>query len=74
MDDVDASFPERRPVPQYNPHYLTSGNELDVDVEQRSDVWVTFVAEGAGYRNSLGYYTYNTNNPPATRFTIRRRS
>jgi len=66
LDDVDASLPEEAPVPTNNPQYLTSGNELDVVVTQRSDVWVTFVAEGAGYRNSLGYYVFDTNNPPAT--------
>jgi LruC domain-containing protein len=27
-------------------------------------VWVTFVSEGAGYRNVLGFYTYKTGNPP----------
>ena len=65
LNDVDASLPEERPVPTYNPQYLTSGNELDVVITQRSDVWVTFVAEGAGYRNALGYYVFDSNNPPS---------
>lgn len=30
------------------------------------DVWVTFVTEGAGYLNVLGYYTHPTNKPPDT--------
>lgn len=29
-----------------------------------SDVYITFVKEGAGYKNTLFYYTYNVNNPP----------
>lgn len=66
LDDVDASLPEDKPVPQNNPQYLTTGNELDVIVNDTSDVWVTFVAEGAGYRNALGYYVFDTDNPPAT--------
>lgn len=66
LDDVDASLPEEAPVPTNNPQYLTSGNELDVVITQRSDVWITFVGEGAGYRNSLGYYVFDSNNPPAT--------
>ncbi|NRB59899.1 MAG: LruC domain-containing protein [Winogradskyella sp.] len=65
LDDVNASLPEGRPVPDYNPEYLTTGNELDVIIEDQSDVWVTFVTEGAGYRNALGYYVYDTDNPPA---------
>jgi LruC domain-containing protein len=37
-----------------------------LNIVQLSDVWITFVAEGAGNLNSIGYYTYPTNNPPAT--------
>jgi LruC domain-containing protein len=66
LDDVNASLPEYAPVPQNNPEYLSSSNELDVVVEQLSDVWVTFVSEGAGYRNSLGFYKFPTGNPPAS--------
>lgn len=66
LDDVDASLPEEAPVPIKNPQYLTSGNELDVVITKRSDVWITFVGEGAGYRNSLGYYVFDSNKPPAT--------
>jgi len=66
LDGVNASLPENKPVPVYNPQYLTSGNELDVVVMDQSDVWVTFVTEGAGYRNALGYYVFDTNNPPAS--------
>lgn len=66
LDDVDASLPEEAPVPTNNPQYLTSGNELDVVITQRSDVWITFVGEGAGYRNSLGYYVFDSNNPPTS--------
>ncbi len=66
LDGVDASLPEDRPVPIYNPEYLTNGNELDIVVKEKSDVWVTFVSEGAGYRNSLGFYKFETGNPPAT--------
>ncbi len=66
LDDVDASLPERAPVPANNPSYLTTGNELDVVIDDRSDVWVTFVTEGAGFKNALGYYVFDTQNPPAT--------
>ncbi|WP_431157376.1 LruC domain-containing protein [Winogradskyella poriferorum] len=65
LNSVNASLPENQPVPTYNPEYLTSGNELDVVVLEQSEVWVTFVTEGAGYRNALGYYVFETNNPPA---------
>ncbi|APY08700.1 hypothetical protein BWZ20_10465 [Winogradskyella sp. J14-2] len=66
LDGVKASLPENKPVPDYNPEYLTSGNELDVVVTDLSDVWVTFVTEGAGYKNALGYYVFDTDNPPTS--------
>lgn len=66
LDDVDASLPERSPVPSNNPSYLTVGNELDVVIEDQSDVWITFVTEGAGFKNALGYYVFDSQNPPAT--------
>lgn len=66
LDDVNASLPENSPVPTTNPSYLTVGNELDVVIDAQSDVWVTFITEGAGYRNALGYYVFDTGNPPAS--------
>lgn len=70
LSDVNASFPERKAVPTHNPQYLASGNQLDVKIVEKSDVWVTFVTEGAGHKNALVYYVYDSNNPPATRSAI----
>lgn len=66
LDEVNASLPERQPVPTHNPSYLATGNELDVVVTKKSEVWITFVSEGAGYQNALGYYVFDSNNPPSS--------
>lgn len=66
LADVNSSLPESKKVPVYNPQYLANGNDTEVKITALSDAWVTFVSEGAGYRNVLAYYTYPTNNPPAT--------
>ncbi|MCR9153626.1 MAG: LruC domain-containing protein [Bacteroidetes bacterium] len=66
LDDVNASLPERVSIPNTNPGYMTTGNELDVVITDSSDVWVTFVSEGASYQNTLAYYVFDTDNPPAT--------
>lgn len=63
MDMIAASLPESYPVPQYNPHYISAGYETDIKIDEEADIWVTFVQEGAGYRNVLGFYTYDLNNP-----------
>ena len=66
LDDVDASLPESKPVPTYNPQYISNGTETDICLKDSADVWVTFVTEGAGYRNVLGFYSYDLNSPPLT--------
>jgi hypothetical protein len=63
---ISASLPEKYPVPSYNPQYITTQTQTNIELVQESDVWVTFVSEGAGYMNVLGYYTYNTSNPSTT--------
>lgn len=61
---VNASLPEGTPVPTAHPAYLATNAVHAINVTAKSDVWVTFVSEGAGYQNTLAYYTYKTSNPP----------
>jgi LruC domain-containing protein len=65
LDDVNASLPSSQSVPINNPQYLATSNQLDVVVVDKSDVWVTFIGESASFRNTLGYYVHDTNNPPS---------
>jgi len=64
LDSINASLPETVHLPVSHPQYLKSGNEADLVLTKPADVWVTFVSEGAGYLNSVGYYTYNSATPP----------
>jgi len=66
LDLVNNSLPERRPVPQYNPEYIAEKINSDTRFQETADVWITFVHEGAGWRNAIGYYTYDLDNPPPT--------
>ncbi len=68
FDEISADFvqritlalPERKAVPDNYPKYLAEDNEIDCIITETCDVWVTFMNEGAGYLNSLGYVTYST--------------
>jgi LruC domain-containing protein len=65
LTKINATLPERQPLPQYHPDYLAEGNQLNVVlINEPADVWVTFVHEGAGHYNCLGYYTYQQGNAP----------
>jgi len=66
LSDISNALPESRPVPAYHPQYLSSTNQTNLVFQQQAQVWVTFVHEGAGYRNVLCYYKYPANNPPAS--------
>jgi len=63
---VNASLPEGKALTTTHPEYLTSTVSSNLVITQTSDVWITFVSEGAGYLNSLAYYSYKTNNPPTS--------
>jgi LruC domain-containing protein len=61
---INASLPEGSALSTTHPEYLT--NKVNtINVTAKSDVWVTYVSEGAGYQNTLAYYTYSTSNPPS---------
>lgn len=63
---VNASLPEGTPVTTSHPSYLSTNATADINVTASSDVWITYVSEGASNLNTLGYYTYTTGNPPTS--------
>lgn len=65
INDISVSLPEGRPVPTYSPEYL-NGLDMNTVINDNADVWVTFVHEGAGYRNVLGYFSFDSENPPSS--------
>ena len=66
LNNIAASFPESRPVPVNHPEYLLETNERNLKITELSDVWITFVHEGAGYLNSLMYYVYHKDSVPTS--------
>ncbi len=70
IQDINATLPEYSQAPTTHPQYFASTNEQNLVLNDPCNVWVTFVHEGAGYRNVLGFYTYNKNNPPANAAAI----
>jgi len=60
---VNASLPEGQSVVKTHPQYLQNAIN-NVNITAAADVWITFVSEGAGYLNSLAYFTYPTGTPP----------
>ncbi|CAN5558734.1 LruC domain-containing protein [soil metagenome] len=61
---MNNSLIEKRSVLTTHPQFLNTGVETNVVLTQSSQVYVTFIHETSGYRNSIAYYTYNKNFPP----------
>ena len=70
LNDINASLPEYKSLPNTHPQYLVKSHEGDVNLSEKADVWITFVGEGASYMNAIGYYTYSVATPPKTRSEI----
>jgi hypothetical protein len=63
LANILATLPEYRSIPTYNPRLLADGRPENISLSASSDVWVSFVYEGANFLNGIGYYTYPTNAP-----------
>lgn len=64
LSRIDASLPERIPLTQSHPQYMNPNNQTNLKIDELAEVWITFVTEGAGFKNSLGFHTYPSGNVP----------
>jgi hypothetical protein len=66
-DDIAAALKENQSVPVVHPELLPPHLVPDLKVTQNAcKVWVSFYSEGAGLRNSLGYFVYPDGAPPSS--------
>ena len=49
-----------------NPELFNGENQLNTVIQDTSEVWITFVDEGAGWENTLGFYTYPLGEAPTS--------
>lgn len=65
LNDLNATLPERVSLLNSHPEFLADQAPTNLELTQEADVWITYITEGAGWRNSIGYFIFNTNTPPA---------
>lgn len=70
LNSINAVIPEQVSVPINNPGLLSSGIQKDLVLNNKTDVWINFLHEGATIRNSLFYFTYNIYNKPTSQNDI----
>lgn len=71
VSKINFTLPEGKDIRQ-NPQGLMpdSDAKTNISFSQEAEVWVTFLTEGAGYANSVGYFSYDTANPPRNRADV----
>lgn len=60
---VRDALPESVESPVANPEYFDNA-PTNAELSQEADLYVTFIMEGAGWKNTLGFYTFDPNDPP----------
>jgi hypothetical protein len=65
VDNIIAMFPEDEDNRDGdNADLFSDGNNLVLKLIKESPVYLTFIDESAGYKNSLYYYSYDADYPP----------
>ncbi|MGM0377219.1 MAG: DUF4114 domain-containing protein [Bacteroidota bacterium] len=64
MANISELFPERVDVRNVHDDLFSDTAHLNILVTEETPVFVSFIDEGAGWRNTFGYYTYPADNPP----------
>ncbi|MBI9032979.1 MAG: LruC domain-containing protein [Bacteroidales bacterium] len=70
LNDLNATFPEGSYLFNTHPQYFDATNDHNIKLVNESDIWITFVHEGAGFKNVVGFYTYDVANPPSSKDEI----
>lgn len=63
---INNALPER----ELNEAFITDDAGSTVTLLEEAEVFITFIHEGAGYRNAFGYFLFDANNPPTSKDQI----
>ncbi len=64
IDKISELFPPGEDARNIHGDLFSETAKLNIHVKEETPVYVTFIDEGAGWKNTFGYYTYQENNPP----------
>ncbi len=65
LEHINLSLPEQSAVPEHSPQLLTD-QVAELHIHDTTELFLTFTHEGAGWYNSLAFYTYTPDNVPTT--------
>lgn len=65
MYRVKSTFMDNTGV-KYDANYVNSSVDMDIHIIKETEVYLVFLESTGDYRNTVGYYAYDTNNPPSS--------
>lgn len=66
LNFIQTMLPEASDLRKTHPELLSSTAIADIPITKASDIYITFVSQGANYGDAFAFYTYPTNAPPAS--------
>lgn len=70
FQEIMADFPESKNVKTAKPELFESGTRKEIVLKNESDVYVTFISEGASLSNTFGWYSYQAGSKPTSASAI----
>ncbi len=64
LEFIDTTLPNGVNLTKRHPELFSSSAIADIAIKQTSSVYITFVTQDGGQKNSIAFYTYPTNQPP----------
>jgi len=69
LNKISTALPESKNITLTNPDYIANDQGANISIVETGEVFVTFLHEGAGYKNGFGYFTF-TGDAPTSRSEI----
>jgi hypothetical protein len=71
FQEIMADFPENKNVKTAKPELFEGATRKEIVLKSESDVYVTFISEGASLSNTFGWYSYTAGTKPANASDIK---
>ncbi len=66
-----TGLPEQRDIRNTNPNLISDDYGANVRIKKDARLYVRFIHEGAGYKNSFGYFTFQDGEAPMSKMDVR---
>jgi hypothetical protein len=71
FQEIMADFPESKNVKNAKPELFDAATRKEIVLKSESDVYVTFISEGASLSNTFGWYSYQPGSKPTNTSDIK---